>query len=165
MTLDRKLVLTMCRQGGRQSYCLTRTLSNWTNSPRPYRSPEEPSRHCSSSPPSCPELNTITPPFLHLSQLFLTPGHQRRMQRCQKKKKKKKWCSRFISQLFFFSTSNLTRKLFVLVVTSSVTTTVKNRVQYHSRLLMSTLLVFPHNPQALVFQSSHQSDVVGDQGE
>lgn len=163
MTLNGKLVLTMCRQGGRQSYCSTRTLSNWTNSPRPYRSPEEPSRHCSSSPPSCPELNTITPPSLQLSQLFLTPGHQRRMRRCQKKKKK--WCSRLISQLVFFSTSNLTKKTLRASGHQFRHDHRENHVQYHSRLLMSTLLVFPHNPQALVVQSSHQSDVVGDQGE
>lgn len=142
----------MCCQGvsfpGRQSHCSTQTLSNWTNSPRPYCSMEEPLRHGTAPPPSVSFTSstkhyTPLPPPLGPPTTFPTPGHQRRMRRCQKN-------GAHILVLSCFSMSNLT-KLLTPLVTSSVTTTVRH-VQYHSRSLMSTFWVpgLSSQPQALV---------------
>lgn len=148
------------------SYCSTQTLSNWTNSPRPYRSLEEPSRHgtalllflilCVSRP----VVNTIYPSFLLLSSLpqlfFLLVTKEG----CGDAKK---WCSCFISPFcWFFSTSKLT-KLLVLVVTKfshgrrethAVSLKVTDVNFFGTRSFLTTT--------SLSFQSSHQSDFVCD---
>lgn len=74
---------------GWQSYCSTRTLSDWTNSPRPYCSLGEPLWHCARSSPLHParftsSAKTLYPPLFVRPMTFLTPSHQRRMRRCQK---------------------------------------------------------------------------------
>lgn len=148
------------------SYCSTRTLSNWTNSPQPYRSLEEPSRHGTALPHllvlcvSRPVANTISPSSLLLSSsrlFFLLVTKEG----CGDAKK---WCSCFISPLCWsFSTSNLT-KLLVLVVTKFS----HGHRETHAVSLKVTDVNFFGTwsfltTTSLSFQNSHQSDIVCDQ--